>query len=183
MGTNTTYYPSFYFPLPSPRSFIYSLLTTIMGFPSFLSNLSFFLSVTTMSTPKPAAARGVQPQPAAVNGVQPQPAAVRGVQPQPAAVRGVQPQPAQQQFVVYSPSQQQLVVYSPSQASSSSWCTAPAGRAGGHAGDLGGEGEREERLRKVRSIPWLEYSSPCSSSQDTWQLNGKAVYNVPSREI
>merc|ERR1712179_465073 len=173
MGTNTTYYPSFYFPLPSPRSFIYSLLTTILSFPSFLSNLSFFLSVTTMSTPKPAAARGVQPQPAAVNGVQPQPAAVRGVQPQPAAVRGVQPQPAQQQFVVYSPSQ----------ASSSSWCTAPAGRAGGHAGDLGGEGEREERLRKVRSIPWLEYSSPCSSSQDTWQLNGKAVYNVPSREI
>merc|ERR1712179_709439 len=94
MGTNTTYYPSFYFPLPSPRSFIYSLLTTILSFPSFLSNLSFFLSVTTMSTPKPAAARGVQPQPAAVNGVQPQPAAVRGVQPQPAAVRGAQPQPA-----------------------------------------------------------------------------------------
>merc|ERR1711909_31083 len=110
-----TYYPSFYFPLPSPRSFIYSLLTTILSFPSFLSNLSFFLSVTTMSTPKPAAARGVQPQPAAVNGVQPQPAAVRGVQPQPAAVRGVQPQPAQQQFVAYSPSQQQHVVYSPSQ--------------------------------------------------------------------
>merc|ERR1712179_824925 len=133
-----TYYPSFYFPLPSPRSFIYSLLTTILSFPSFLSNLSFFLSVTTMSTPKPAQQQFVVYS------------------------------PSQQQHVVYSPSQQQLVVYSPSQASSSSWCTAPAGRAGGHAGDLGGEGEREERLRKVRSIPWLEYSSPCSSSQDTW---------------
>merc|ERR1712179_281725 len=117
MGTNTTYYPSFYFPLPSPRSFIYSLLTTIMGFPSFLSNLSFFLSVTTMSTPKPAAARGVQPQPAAVN----------GVQPQPAAVRGVQPQPAQQQFVVYSPSKQQLVVYSSSRQSRRT-CRGPRGR-------------------------------------------------------
>merc|ERR1711910_134405 len=44
-------------------------------------------------------------------------------------------------------------------ASSSTWCTAPAGRAGGRAGGLGGEGEREERLRKVRSIPWLENSS------------------------
>merc|ERR1712179_270642 len=96
MGTNTTYYPSFYFPLPSPRSFIYSLLTTILSFPSFLSNLSFFLSVTTMSTPKPAAARGVQPQPAAA----------RGVQPQPAAARGVQSQPSKQQLVVYSSSRQ-----------------------------------------------------------------------------
>merc|ERR1712179_84911 len=47
-------------------------------------------------------------------------------------------------------------VTSPSQASSSSWCTAPAGRAGGRAEGLGGEGEREEKLRKIRSIPWLE---------------------------
>merc|ERR1712179_307557 len=56
-------------------------------------------------------------------------------------------------IMVYDPIQQQPVVYSPSQASSSSWCTAPAGRAGGCAGGLGGEGEREERLRKIRSIP------------------------------
>merc|ERR1712179_557962 len=126
MGTNTTYYPSFYFPLPSPRSFIYSLLTTILSFPSFLSNLSFFLSVTTMSTPKPAAARGVQPQPAAVNGVQPQPAAVRGVQPQPAAARGVQPQPAAR-GVQSQPSKQQLVVYSSSRQSRRT-CRGPRGR-------------------------------------------------------
>merc|ERR1719153_2067070 len=78
--------------------------------------------------------------------------------------------PSQQQLLVYSPTQQQLVVYSPSQqqfevyipASSSQWRTAPAGRAGGREGGHCGGGEREERLRKLRSIPWLEYSSPCS---------------------
>merc|ERR1711909_258580 len=112
-----TYYPSFYFPLPSPRSFIYSLLTTILSFPSFLSNLSFFLSVTTMSTPKPAAARGVQPQPAAV----------RGVQPQPAQQQFVVYSPSQQQHVVYSPAQQQLVVYSSSRQSRRT-CRGPRGR-------------------------------------------------------
>merc|ERR1712179_459016 len=84
---------------------------------------------------------------------------------------------SQQLCVVYNPIQQVPVVYNPS--SSCSWCSAPAG----DVEKALGEKEKEERLRKVRSIPWLEYSSPCSSSQDTWQLTGRAVYIVPSHEI
>merc|ERR1712179_871515 len=78
---------------------------------------------------------------AAVRGLQLQPAAVRGLQPLLAAVCGLEPQ-------------------------STAVCGLQPLLAG-RGGDPGGGGHREEGLRKTRSIPWLEYSSPrsCTASR------------------
>merc|ERR1711909_100834 len=64
----------------------------------------------------------------------PQPAAARGLQPLAAPVRGLHPQPAAIRGL------QPLLA--------------------GRGGDTGGGGEREEGLRKTRSIPWLELLLP-----------------------
>merc|ERR1712179_122241 len=90
---------------------------------------------------QPAAVRGLQPLLAAVCGLEPQSTAVCGLQPLVEAVFGLQPQPAAVRGL------QPLLA--------------------GRGGDPGGGGHREEGLRKTRSIPWLEYSSPrsCTASR------------------
>merc|ERR1711909_183436 len=93
--------------------------------------------------PQPATARGLQPLLAALCGLQPLLAAACGLQPLAAPVRGLHPQPAA------------IHGLQPPLA--------------GRGGDTGGGGDREEGLRKTRSIPWLEYSSPRSRTASRQQ--------------
>merc|ERR1712117_322758 len=109
-----TDYPSFHFPFPSPQSFIYFLLTTILSFPSFLSTLSFLFIMTTPTLMQ------------------------QDVMFSPSQQQDVMVSPSQQQDVMFSPSQQQDVMFSPSQQQDGS-C-----RQGNKKGHMGEEEKKEE---------------------------------------
>merc|ERR1711936_663669 len=141
MGTNLpTILPST-FLFPSPQPFIYFLLTTIPSFSPILSNFSFFLSLRRCLPPSSS------PWCTTPSSSSPWCTALASgsswcTTPSSSSPWSTTPS---------SSSRGQPVVYSSIPGNVS---VPPSLRAGGRAGGLGGGGEREERLRKVRSIPW-----------------------------
>merc|ERR1711910_240628 len=164
MGTNLpTILPST-FLFPSPQPFIYFLLTTIPSFSPILSNFSFFLSLrrclppgssSWCTTPSSSSTWCTTPSSSS-----PWCTAPASSSPWCTALAigsswcTTPSSSSPWSTTPSSSSRGQPVVYSsfPEDVS-----VPPTLRAGGRAGGLGGG---EERLRKVRSIPWLELLLP-----------------------